>query len=150
MQTRLCVRCGKHPANRVEVELRLFNVAEVDQPTSVILGDDACESCQADVIGVIQKHAVEKMREQAPIHRDIVHLMHAIDDATAAAIAHRPVLEANAMLAQPDPAVVQEHEALLDVVLKKEEERLAKVRAGTAVSDTRDALMLAELRAPGA
>ena len=77
-----CDACGQSPAHRIEVSVALWNVAREGSPTANIQGADACESCQEHVIGVLQRHAVEALREQVPIHLAMVQAEDARDAAT--------------------------------------------------------------------
>lgn len=130
--TRTCVKCGKNGANRIEVALSLWSVAEPDQPTTSVLGDDACEECQADVIETMQEHVREMMREQAPIHAEKRRIERAID-AAQEATRLRPTRKAR------DTAREQ---------IKKLTADLDRVnQQGTALSDKRVAIATKALQA---
>ena len=167
---RTCVRCGSAPAHRVEASLALWNVAEEDQPTGIILADDACASCQEAVIGILQKHTVEMLREQAPKHAEIIKLAKERDDAQRAVNEHELLVKADAdkataqadsfnaargskSAASPDQyrdqKIVDRHARLLAAVADKESKRIGLHQAATELSDKRQALMLDELKGKG-
>jgi hypothetical protein len=165
---RVCVRCGQAPAHRVEASLALWNVAEEDQPTGILLADDACQQHQAEVITVLQEHCVEMLREQAPIHQQLVKLGKERDslqqqaneqdrlvrldaeqaEAKAAEFNSSPA-RGTAAAAQADhyrsPEVIARLANLTAAARDKEAERLKKLEEGVLLSDKRHNLMRAQL-----
>jgi uncharacterized protein YdiU (UPF0061 family) len=156
-QVRTCERCGAIPAHRVEVSVAIWNVAGVDQPTATILGFDACAEHQEDIIDILVEYAKAMLREQAPIHAQVVGLEQQIDAAQAELHRLSPVVRAEhakaskqvrAMGARgeatPDPATLIPEEIRAEVDgLSADVESLEGERAQILVDGTRkhDALM---------
>lgn len=139
---RICVRCGQAPANRIEVSLAMWSVAQDEMPTSASLGEDSCEHHQEEVITILEKHVREMLREQIPIHRQLMALSHERDAAQSLVDEHAPILRSSA----DDEGVVKEHKKRLAAVAKKEAAHIELQRSGTALSDKRVALMGKELK----
>lgn len=89
-----CSRCGNSPAHRVEVSVAIWNVAAADQPTATVLGADACAEHQEPILHVLFDHAVEMLREQAPLHAEAVALAEKRDRAGAALKVFNPIVAA--------------------------------------------------------
>lgn len=153
MLTRTCVVCGASPANRVEVSLALWNVAEADQPTGIILADDACLKHQADVVDILQKHCVEMLREQAPLHAKAIAAGARRDKAEHAMRSIKPALDAqrSARAAKPDAEVdeklITREGELAAEIADAERERLEVLTQGTKASDAIVAKMAKAFRA---
>lgn len=136
-----CDRCGKSPAHRAEVSVAIWNIAEVDQPTATILGADTCASCQEATVDTLHKHAVEMLREQAPLHKKAIELRDRRDRAENAMRSIRPALDAARAAAERNPDTVIDKQMvaregeLLEEIAAAESERLDVITQGTKSSD---------------
>jgi hypothetical protein len=133
--------CGASPAHRVEASLALWNVAEADQPTGIILADDACLKHQADVVDILQEHCVEMLAGQAPLHAKAIAAGARRDKAEGAMRSIKPALDAqrSARAAKPDADVdeklITREGELAEEIAAAEKERLDALTQGTKASD---------------
>lgn len=165
---RTCIRCGAAPAHRVESALALWNVAEEEMPTGIILDADSCEKCQVAVVKTLQKHNILTLQEQAPIHKQMVALAKERDLAESALNEHSRLVRAdyeqatasatthNAKLATGKPAlspesfmtteITERHAKLAARARDLEAERASHAERGTALDAKRKAALLKDLK----
>lgn len=147
MEQLACDRCRKSPAHRVEVSVALWNVVQADHPTATIVGADACVNCQADVIETLSSHATEMLREQIPIHREMMKASLDRDGAQGKFTALGPTLRAFADAGAEVPkGIATERDAVLALIADAEDRRIKIALHGTEVQDAATAKLVAALK----
>lgn len=140
---RTCDSCGQSPAHRIEASLAMWNVARADQPTANIQGADSCMSCQEHVIAVLQRAAMESLREQSGLHAAMIQAEEEREVAGEELRRFNATRDTTKGLTADQRADL---EALEQAVAKAEEKRVTAWQKGQSLAEARDKLVAAELK----
>lgn len=142
-----CDLCGALGAETIQVMASIESVVLPGQPTAHIDGCDACAGCQVEALEKTFAHAVEQLREQVPIHREMIAAARERDAAQGAFNQIAPTLKALAEHGKDLPAsLAKERDRLLGQIAAAEERHAKAYADGTKKSDARVAAFRANLK----